>query len=75
MKAHAKKYTNQSIQCPKCPITFKTVTEYNQHYKGHHEEGYVMPCGIKKQWPREVSKHKKQCADCKKILFKKGKRN
>ena len=59
MKAHAKKHTNQSIQCPKCPITFKTVAEYSQHNKGCHREGYVMPCGIKKQWPREVSKHKK----------------
>ena len=48
MKAHAKKHTNQSIQCPKCPITFKTVAEYNQHNKGCHGEGYVMPCGIKK---------------------------
>ena len=69
MKAHAKTHTGQCIQCSKCPITFKTISQYNQHNKGHHGGVYVVPCGIIKQWPREVSTHKKKCVDCKEILF------
>ena len=75
MKAHAKTHTDQHIQCPKCPITLKTISEYNQYNKGHHSGGYVVSGGIKKQWPREVSTHKKKCADCKEILLKKRKKD
>ena len=55
MKAHAKKHNAQQIQCPKCPITFKTSQELNQHNRGRHGTGSPPPCGVYKQWPREVS--------------------
>ena len=74
MKQHAQRHTAQPIKCLKCPLTFKTKAEFNQHYKGHHGDGYVLPCGIQKQWPREVARHKKQCADCKNIMLKQRKK-
>ena len=57
MKAHAKKHNAEWIQCPKCPISFKTSQELNQHNRGRHGSGYPTPCGVYKQWPREVSAH------------------
>ena len=71
MKAHLKTHTDERIQCPKCPISFKTKAEYNQHKRGHHGKGYTLPYGEKKQWPREVSTHKQKCGTCKDILLKK----
>ena len=47
MKAHLKTHRDERIQCPKCPISFKTKAKYNQHKRGHHEKGYTLPCGEK----------------------------
>ena len=47
-KAHLKTHTDERIQCPKCPISFKTKAEYNQHKRGCHGKGYTLPCGKKK---------------------------
>ena len=47
MKAHSKTHTDERIQCTKCPISFKTKAEYNQHKRGHHGKGYTLPCGEK----------------------------
>ena len=49
MKAHLKTHTDERIQCPTCPISFRTKAEYNQHKRGHHGKGYTFLCGEKKQ--------------------------
>ena len=59
MKEHAKKHPNQSILCPKCPITFKTIVNIISTIE------VVMPS----------STYKRKCGDCKKILFKKKKKD
>ena len=47
MKAHLKTHTDEKIQCPKCPILFKTKAEYNQHKRGCHGKEHTLPCGEK----------------------------
>ena len=75
MKAHAKTHTAEHIKCLKCPITFKTISEYNQHNKGRHGGGYVLPCGIKNNGQERCHHTKRNVPIARRFCLKKGKRS
>ena len=41
-----------------------------QHVQGAHEGGFPCPCGAKEKRPQDVQKHKRKCAECKKLRKK-----
>ena len=41
-----------------------------QHVQGAHEGGFPCPCGAKEKRPQDVQKHKRKCAECKKLWKK-----
>ena len=73
MLQHALKHQGKVYACSKCVNKRDSPYNLEQHMKGYHGDGWLMPCGEREQWPSLVVKHKK-CKDCKAIELKKIKK-
>ena len=66
MFQHLQAHTEQTWECTECDPkkVYQMLSNYKQHQKGFHGEGFKSPCGKVHKWPYLRNKHNKECDTC-----------
>ena len=66
MFQHLQAHNEQTWDCELCDPkkVFQTVSNFKQHQKGFHGDGFKSPCGKTHKWPYLRNKHNKECETC-----------